>query len=57
MSLQTCLLRKAASKPIPDGAFPVYPGGQGSQRKPGLKGMQRTFESHGLNLHWRNNIN
>lgn len=51
MSAHTCLYLNAASMPTPSGVLPVYPSGQGSQRKPGRMLKQRTFGSQGLNLH------
>lgn len=48
----TCLLALAKANPTPSWLGPLYPGGQGSQRKPGLVFTQRTRGKHGWALHW-----
>lgn len=49
----TCLLALAKASPTPSWVGPLYPGGQASQRKPGLVLMQRTRGKQGWELHWR----
>lgn len=49
----TCLLALAKASPTPSCGGPLYPGGQASQRKPGLVLMQRTRGKQGWELHWR----
>lgn len=48
----TCLLALAKASPTPSWVGPLYPGGQASQRKPGLVLMQRTWGKQGWALHW-----
>jgi hypothetical protein len=48
----TCLLALAKASPTPSWGGPLYPGGQASQRKPGLVLMQRTRGKQGWALHW-----
>lgn len=48
----TCLLALAKASPTPSWAGPLNPGGQASQRKPGLVLTQRTRGKQGCALHW-----
>lgn len=49
----TCLLALAKASPTPSWVGPLNPGGQASQRKPGLVLMQRTRGKQGWAVHWR----
>lgn len=49
----TCLLALAKASPTPSWAGPLNPGGQASQRKPGLVLTQRTRGKQGWAVHWR----